>query len=95
MIDYEDWKPDAQKPENLTSVVTEILLGTGGRVSLEQSKGILAGLRIAKDALSAVYGDLEDVFSKFGEVLDSTYKSANVVEIASKLTGIPEESLGP
>lgn len=93
MIDYEDWSAKTQKPEALTAVVKEILMGPTGAVTPEQARALLEGMRTAKDSLAAAQGQLADIFSGYGENHNSVYDSADVVQVASKITGVSEADL--
>ncbi len=92
MIDYEDWGAKNQKPEALTSQVKEILMGPTGAVTPEQAKALLAGMRTAKGSLAGAQG-LADIFAGYGENHTSAYDGADVVQVASKITGISEADL--
>ena len=93
MIDYEDWGANYQNPEALSSQVREILMGPTGAVSSEQAKALLEGMTAAKDALAAAQGQLEGIFAGYGETHASAYDSADVVQVASKITGVSEADL--
>lgn len=93
MIDYEDWNAKNQKPEALSAPVKEILMGSAGTVTPEQAKAFLEGMKTAKDSLAAAQGQLAGIFAEYGESHTSAYDGANVVQVASKITGVPEADL--
>lgn len=93
MIDYEDWTQGSQTPEGLNSVVREILIGSVGDISFEQARELREGMKIAKDCLATPEGQLSPIFANYGESLNSPYNKSDVVEVASKITGIAEKDL--
>ena len=93
MIDCEDWRQGSETPEGLNSKVREILGGAGGAVSVEQARALRDGMAIAKESLAAAHGQLSSTFAKYGEGLNSTYEGADVIQVASKITGVTEEDL--